>query len=920
MEHVRVCPAVAQVYLRRLAVVALITSSFMMACDSGTDPNAPQRINLQITPTFTSGAGGLAINRVRVIALASVTNEELGDTLFTVASPTGPWSVPIDVAKANAGPIIFQIELLNADATGNVVAQWAGVSVPITLTSGQRDVQQGINFVRGPLANLAVTNVTITTTPTTLPEGDSLRLVANANAPGSRVFFRSVNVDIATVDDNGMIRGVRPGPARIIAFAGNSADTADLTIVQRIASVLIAPSTPVSLGGIGAEFTLTARVLDPRGQDVPGQTVEWIIGNTNILSMPAAGRFRSIGAGTTQVTARAVGDTRVSSAVPVTVTQTPTTVSITPATPRLESIGARLTLAASVTDAAGTVIPGSSIVWASDNPIVASINATTGEVTANSNGTVVIRALSGAAVGQVSLTVQQRVNTLNLLPTQVTFNAVGATAQIVITATDPGGAAIANPTLTWSTSNAAVATASPTGLITSTGNGTATITASAPSGVQRTVQVTVQQQVVSLSVNPNFVLLESIGATATPTIDARDPRGSPVPASGLTINSTTPTVAAVSANGVITAVANGTAQIVYTAGALSAIVNVNVVQKAVSLKITPDTLRFGGLGQILPVTATLRDALGVEVPTLQFPNWQVDDPNVAFIGPNNTVVSQSNGTTILRATIGTLTGTAVVIVNQQATTVRITPNPLILHTPGTSAGVVGQVVDAAGNVLPPPGPITYSSANPSIASVNPTTGVVTGVNVGTTTITATSGSISGTATVHVNNTVARLELLPAQVNFSSLQDSLQLTVRAYDAANRLVPAPIIAWGVTDQDVVSVSPTGLIRSLANGTVVVTVIAGNATAQSTVQVKQIPARFEILTPPSTILIGETLQIEIDAVDANDQPIAASQISYKSSDDAIAEVGDRDGLVQAISRGTVTISVTIAGIVKTVTLTVE
>ena len=60
-----------------------------------------------------------------------------------------------------------------------------------------------------------------------------------------------------------------------------------------------------------------------------------------------------------------------------------------------------------------------------------------------------------------------------------TFTAVGQTQQVSATVTDQTGATIPSPSITWSSSNGAVAGVSPAGLVTALGAGSAEVTATA---------------------------------------------------------------------------------------------------------------------------------------------------------------------------------------------------------------------------------------------------------------------------------------------------------------------------------------------------------------------------------------------------------------------------------------------------------
>ena len=78
---------------------------------------------------------------------------------------------------------------------------------------------------------------------------------------------------------------------------------------------------------------------------------------------------------------------------------------------------------------------------------------------------------------------------ITLSVTSLSFDSLGATSQIAATVKDQNGATMASATVTWATSDVAVARVSVAGLVTSAGNGTATITATSGS-VSATASVT----------------------------------------------------------------------------------------------------------------------------------------------------------------------------------------------------------------------------------------------------------------------------------------------------------------------------------------------------------------------------------------------------------------------------------------------
>ena len=142
------------------------------------------------------------------------------------------------------------------------------------------------------------------------------------------------------------------------------------------------------------------------------------------------------------------------------------------------------------------------------------------------------------------------------------FHSAGLTRQLTVTATDADGAPISNPNVSFSTLNASVAIVSPTGLITTVGNGTTDIRATAGS-VVRSVQVKVRRKVtrITLSPHPTTVALNQTRALTVTGFDANNREISGLGAAFVSDNTNSVTVAP---SGVVTGVALGSATVTAT--------------------------------------------------------------------------------------------------------------------------------------------------------------------------------------------------------------------------------------------------------------------------------------------------------------------------------------------------------------------
>lgn len=150
------------------------------------------------------------------------------------------------------------------------------------------------------------------------------------------------------------------------------------------------------------------------------------------------------------------------------------------------------------------------VAWKSSNTAVATVSAD-GTVTCKGEGTCTITATIDGKEGTCKVTYSNsivHVTSVSVTPATISENtSVGATKQLSATVL-PADAT--DKTVTWKSSNTAVATVSSTGLVTCKGNGSCTITATAD-GKEGTCNVTYTKvPVTSVTVNPSTWTGEAI--------------------------------------------------------------------------------------------------------------------------------------------------------------------------------------------------------------------------------------------------------------------------------------------------------------------------------------------------------------------------------------------------------------------------
>jgi DNA/RNA endonuclease G (NUC1) len=161
-------------------------------------------------------------------------------------------------------------------------------------------------------------------------------------------------------------------------------------------------------------------------------------------------------------------------------------------------------------------------------------------------------------------------------------------------------------------------------------------------------------------------------------------------------------------------------------------------------------------------------------------------------------------------------------------TVSVTPNPGAVAVGGTRA-FTGTARDAAGVVVT--AAFTWTSSNPAVATIDPASGLATGVTLGTTTITAAAGNgVTGTSVLTVS---AAGDIATVTVGGASIPVGFQTQLfgTARDGGGTAV-ITTFTWAVDPADAsrLQIDANGVITALASGTARVTATAPNGVSGS------------------------------------------------------------------------------------------
>jgi len=663
-----------------------------------------------------------------------------------------------------------------------------------------------------------------------------------------------------------------------------------------IASIEVTP--PSSSLALGAQLPLQAVAKGPDGKIVSDASIIWSVKDPTIASVSNLGVVTGLALGTTQVAASANGKSGIAA---ITVQKTPVAAVVVRPNHIDATPGVHAPLTAIAYDAANNILSDRAVVWTSSNDGVATVNAS-GMVTAVGPGNATITGTAEGKSDAATITVTQgAVATVSVSPGPLTITA-GQTSQLTATARDANNNLVTGRPVTWTSDNAAVATVSSTGLLTAVASGTATVTATVD-GKTGTAAITVSNvPVASVTLQPPGANMAK-GSSVQFSAVVKDVNGTVVTNCVVTWASSNTSVVVVDQFGVASAVGAGTATVSATCDGVTgtAPVSVSIITVA-SVTVTPSPAAVL-TGATVTLTATVKDANG-NVLTGRVVAWSTSNPGVATVSSTGVVMGVAAGTVTITATSEGKSGTSTVnVTTAPVGSVTVTPSPTTIII-GQSTALTATVKDVNGNTVSRT--VSWSSSKPAKATVT-SSGVVTAVDTGAVTITATAEGVSGTASVTILPVpVASVTVTPSSATIG-VGKTVTLSAVTKDANGNVLTGRTITWSTSDATVATVSSTGVVTGAGSGgkSATITATSEGKSGTSTITVTLVPVGSVTVTPsPASVPIGQTVQLTATVKDANGLIVTDRAVTWTSASPAIATVSPT-GLVTGVTLGTLTIS---------------
>lgn len=349
---------------------------------------------------------------------------------------------------------------------------------------------------------------------------------------------------------------------------------------------------------------------------------------------------------------------------------------------------------------------------------------------------------------------------------------------------------------------------------------------------------------------------------------------------------------------------------------------IEVESEAVS-EILPEELDLGdyqsemqpGDRQLLAVTVLPFNASNQEI------TYTSSEPAVATINGMGRITAVQEGETRITAACGQVAADFVLTVRAPEADVPVKVTELDLGdcpkeiTVGMSQILsIGTIPANAAETE-----LTFHSGNPAVATVN-ALGRVIGMSVGSAVITVSCGEVSSTFTLQVvaEEVIEENKVSVQDIEIGEYEEELEVDKTVSLSATVLPSDAVydeIIYRSSNTGIATVKSSGEVKGIAPGQAVIYISAGGVTREVPITVKIGTTVIALNSDYQIMKSGDTFQIE-----ASVQPEgAASMITYKSLDTAVAEV-TAEGVITAKASGNTAVVVSNGDIQTSVTVIVN
>ena len=833
------------------------------------------------TATVTVAAANGASTKVTITTVSAPSKVTISaeSTLISVGETMQMTAV---LPSGQTGAVTWRVEngaILSIDEDGLVTALSNGTTRVRVDTFNKKYALLTINVVDAP-ESIAFANAAYQ-----LGEGETKKFAVTATPVGasSNATYEIISgSDLATIDERGNVTaGTNLGTITLRATVHDFVKDTDVTAQCQIeivpAPVTIEFRNERTVIGYGETVDLEPYALDGRGNEVE-TTFKLASSNTRYVSIKS-GKVYGAGKGTATVTVTAANGA--SAQVAIKTVSAPSKVAISAPSAKM-AVGDTMALSAVIpSDQVGNVT------WRAENTAILTVDAD-GVVTAHSAGSTRVRV--------DTFNRKYALYTISVYPAPASLEFAQDEAEITV-----GMKYV--PALTLTPDNAY---ATPTYAFVKEGNGEEpvvidgvnivgncvgsgilTVSYTCPDGsyLYDEQKIVVKPAPATIKLNVNRT---TIGQYETLSLNpvAYDENGNEVDTTFAIKSSSTGYIQVKGES--IYGVRRGSAKITVAAH--------NGVAVTTTFKVVaaPSKVTVKADDAVISQTGSTKVHAAFDAGKAGSVTWTSSNEAIATVDANGVVIAKNIGTVSFKATSHNgKYGICTIEVKAEPTGISFAVDSTLVGEEGTKTVKASLPEGCAGAV-------TYSSANPYVASVNPVTGLVTGIRQGKTMITATTiNNLTGECFADSYELTVTPKPVKVVLHIGrdkiGLKEIASLEAVAYDEFGNVTEGSF-TFKSSRTNYVAINDLGEIYGKARGYSDITVTTYNG-----ITVKQ---RFTTVYAPTAIAINHK-SITMSELDSATLLTAtssgsSSSVKWTSSDETVAKV-DQKGVVTAVSFGT-------------------
>jgi uncharacterized protein YjdB len=483
-----------------------------------------------------------------------------------------------------------------------------------------------------------------------------------------------------------------------------------------------------------------------------------------------------------------------------------------------------------------------------------------------------------------------------------------------------GTSADITSSVVWSSGDTTVATVNAAGLVSGIIAGSSAIRATLSAISGSTTVVITAATLSSIAITPtNPTLPDGLTQQLTAMGNYSDGTSLNI-TSSVTWSSDNAAMATVDASGVARAVAAGTVNIAATFDSISASAVLTGTSATLeSLGITPTNLSIpSGLTRKLMATGSYSDGSTHDITSSVI--WSSSAGPVASVDATGLASGLTAGTSSISATSGAVSASETLTVTAATvSSITIAPaNPSVIQ--GLTQQLTATATYSDGKSYDFTSVVTWSSSATAVATVT-AAGKSNAVAVGSASITATFGGVSGTATLNVSPaTLASIALVPAAPSVAKGLSQQMTALGTFSNGTSSDITSSVTWSSSNGSVATVDAAGLVQAVSIGTSTIGATSGNVTTNTTLTVITASLSSIAITPANpSFYRGLTQQFTATGTYSDGtQSDLTSAVNWSSSSTIVATIS-AVGLASPNAIGTSTISATLGAVSANTSLTV-